>query len=322
MSAMQQELCYSNEESMKRMSEIVGIQQHISSDVTDTKTKMDSMTESIQQIQKTLNDIGPKQSDCQMIVPTNTPIIASNETGTIPAASVEITPAAPLKRISKPGRCLLSPYLPNDGSSPDSASKLSDDTIVFKEELAPCDDSDIFTFDDLFNKGYKPHNKNKFSDTDNVIDPPFQFGTIPVCMKIWWHALMDTYSSLSDTPKSTTDKEILQKLSIQIVKDIPQQENGHDCGVFVMQYLEYLLYNKLRSMPEPFNTKMDRHDLAVQLYKHGKDRRQCKHDKKKLEMSFNNHDISCKSFMFCDRSKAGRCMCGAKTLKPAKTSND
>ncbi|KAL2548074.1 uncharacterized protein Fot_09604 [Forsythia ovata] len=118
-----------------------------------------------------------------------------NETGTIPAASVEITPTAPLKRISKPGRCLLSPYLPNDGSSPDSASKLSDDTIAFKEELAPPDDSDIFTFDDLFNKGYKPHN----NDADNVIDPPFQFGTIPVCMKIWWHALMDTYSSLSDT---------------------------------------------------------------------------------------------------------------------------
>ncbi|KAL2546646.1 uncharacterized protein Fot_15879 [Forsythia ovata] len=77
MSAMQQELCRSNEESMKRMSEIVSIQQHISSDVTDTKTKMDSMTESIQQIQKTLNDIGLKQSDCQMVVPTNTDIIAS-----------------------------------------------------------------------------------------------------------------------------------------------------------------------------------------------------------------------------------------------------
>ncbi|KAL2559717.1 uncharacterized protein Fot_04456 [Forsythia ovata] len=220
MSAMQQELYRSNEESMKRMSEIVGIQQHISSDVTDTKTNMDSMTESIQQIQKTLNDIGPKQSDCQMVVPTNTDIIASKnsdghgnneqkatttvdiishvdkpnfgendfpsfdlgidvtpkfidvdvddknfsneevqrqleeafETGTIPTASVEITPAAPLKRISKPGRCLLSPYLPNDGSSPGSASKLSDDTIVFKEELAPPDDSDIFTFDDWFNK--------------------------------------------------------------------------------------------------------------------------------------------------------------------------
>ncbi|KAL2556360.1 uncharacterized protein Fot_01099 [Forsythia ovata] len=362
MSAKQQELCRSNEESMKRMSEIVAIQQHISSDVTDTKTKMDSMTESIQQIQKTLNDIGPKQSDCQMVVLTNTDIIASknsdvqgnneqkatttvdiishvdksnygekdfpsfdlgidvtpkfidvdvddeffsneevqrqleeafvtilestdpdecNEIGIIPTASVEITPAAPLKRISKPGRCLLSPYLPNDGSSPGSASKLSDDTILFKEELAPPDDIDISTFDDWFNKGYKPHNKKKYSDTDNVIDPPFQFGTIPVCMKIWWHALMDTNSSLSDTPKSATDKEILEKLSIQIVKDIPQQENGHDCGVFVIKYLEYLLYNKLRSMPEPFNTKMAHRDLAVQLYKHGKDRRQCKYDKKK-----------------------------------------
>ncbi|KAL2488861.1 Papain-like cysteine peptidase superfamily [Forsythia ovata] len=202
MSAMRQELCRSNEESMKWMSEIVGIQQNISSDVTDTKTKMDSMTESIQQIQKTLNDIGPKQYDCQM------------ETGTIPAASVEITSAAPLKRISKPGRCLLSHYLPNDGSSPGNASKLSDDIIVFKEELAPPDDSDIFTVDDWFNKGYKPH-------------------------------------------------------------------NNHDCGVFVIKYLEYLLYNKLRSMHEPFNTKMARRDLTVQLYKHGKDRRQCKHDKKK-----------------------------------------
>ncbi|KAL2482673.1 hypothetical protein Fot_44117 [Forsythia ovata] len=191
--------------------------------------KMDSMTESIQQIQKTLNENGSKQSDCQMVVPTNADVIAlkysdghgnneqkatttmdiishvdkpnfgendfpcfdlgidvtpkfidvdvddnffSNEevqrhlkeafvtilestdpdecngTGTIPAASVEITLAAPLKRISKLGRCLLSPYLPNDGSSPGSASKLSDDTIVFKEELAPPNDSAIFTFDD------------------------------------------------------------------------------------------------------------------------------------------------------------------------------
>ncbi|KAL2523517.1 Uncharacterized protein Adt_08571 [Abeliophyllum distichum] len=84
-----------------------------------------------------------------------------NRTGTIPVVSVEITPTAPLKRISKPGRCLLSSYLPNDGSSPSSASKLSDDIIVFKEKLALPDDSDIFTFDDWFNKGYKPHNKYK-----------------------------------------------------------------------------------------------------------------------------------------------------------------
>ncbi|KAL2501267.1 hypothetical protein Fot_35115 [Forsythia ovata] len=28
-------------------------------------------------------------------------------------------------------------------------------------------------------------------------------------------------------PKSIADKEILEKLSIQIVKDIPQRENGH-----------------------------------------------------------------------------------------------
>ncbi|KAL2465512.1 Uncharacterized protein Adt_41363 [Abeliophyllum distichum] len=82
-------------------------------------------------------------------------------------------------------------------------------------------------------------------------------------------------------PKSTTDKEILEKPSIQIVKDISQQENGRDCRVFVIKYLEYLLYNKLQSMHEPFNTKMAHYDLAVQLYKHGKDRRQCKHDKKK-----------------------------------------
>ncbi|KAL2501266.1 hypothetical protein Fot_35114 [Forsythia ovata] len=56
-----------------------------------------------------------------------------NRTVTIMATSVEITSVAPLKRISKPGRCFLSPYLPNDGSSPSSASILSNDTIVFKE---------------------------------------------------------------------------------------------------------------------------------------------------------------------------------------------
>ncbi|KAL2559413.1 hypothetical protein Fot_04152 [Forsythia ovata] len=148
MSSTQQELCRSNEESIKQMSKILSIQQHISSDVTDTMIKLDSMMDCIQEIQKSLKENGLKQRDCLMIVPTATNVNASKGTGTIPAASMKTTPAAPLKRISKPGRCLLSPYLPNNGSSLGSASKLSDDTIVFKEELASSDNSNIVTFDD------------------------------------------------------------------------------------------------------------------------------------------------------------------------------
>ncbi|KAL2553822.1 uncharacterized protein Fot_07441 [Forsythia ovata] len=189
MSAMQQELCRSNEESMKRMSEIVGIQQHISSDVIDTKTKMDSMTESIQQIQKTLNDIGPKQFDCQM----NPDGHGNNEQKA--TTTIDI-----ISHVDKPN------FGENDFPSFDLGIDVTpkfidvdvDDEFFSNEEVQRQLEEAFVTISESTDPD-ECNNQKKFSDTDNVIDPLFKFGTIPVCMKIWWHALMDTNSSLSDT---------------------------------------------------------------------------------------------------------------------------
>ncbi|KAL2501250.1 hypothetical protein Fot_35098 [Forsythia ovata] len=58
-------------------------------------------------------------------------------------------------------------------------------------------------------------------------------------------------------PKSIAHKEILEKLSIQIVKDIPQRENGHQ-----------ILNMKAKSQPQEMG-----HTINHQILKHNNRRR-------------------------------------------------
>ncbi|KAL2492191.1 Ulp1 protease family [Abeliophyllum distichum] len=56
-------------------------------------------------------------------------------------------------------------------------------------------------------------------------------------------------------------------LSYRLCKDIPQQTNGGDCGIFVLKYAEYLFQKMIDDMPNKFDTRMARYNVVVQLYK-------------------------------------------------------
>ncbi|CAA3029561.1 sentrin-specific protease 1-like [Olea europaea subsp. europaea] len=58
------------------------------------------------------------------------------------------------------------------------------------------------------------------------------------------------------------------ELKIVLDYDVPQQQNNHDCGIFVIKYAEYILHNGFESMPKEFDATRARLDIATQLYIH------------------------------------------------------
>ncbi|CAA2961943.1 Ulp1 protease family, C-terminal catalytic domain containing [Olea europaea subsp. europaea] len=78
--------------------------------------------------------------------------------------------------------------------------------------------------------------------------------------------LMRTIGLWTNDPNN--DEGDSMELRIVLGYDVPQQQNGHDCGIFVIKYAEYILYNDLESMPKEFDAARARLDIVAQLYKH------------------------------------------------------
>ncbi|KAL2468637.1 Ulp1 protease family [Forsythia ovata] len=57
-------------------------------------------------------------------------------------------------------------------------------------------------------------------------------------------------------------------LSSRLCKGTLQQTNGGDYGIFITKYAEYIHQKKISTMPNPLDTKLARHNMAVQLYKY------------------------------------------------------
>ncbi|KAL2541682.1 Ulp1 protease family [Abeliophyllum distichum] len=57
-------------------------------------------------------------------------------------------------------------------------------------------------------------------------------------------------------------------LSSRLCKGTPQQTNGGDCGIFIFKYAEYIHQKKISTMLNPLDTKLARHNMAIQLYKY------------------------------------------------------
>ncbi|CAA2955719.1 Ulp1 protease family, C-terminal catalytic domain containing [Olea europaea subsp. europaea] len=74
-----------------------------------------------------------------------------------------------------------------------------------------------------------------------------------------------------------------KELKIVLGYDVPQQQNGHDCGIFVIKYAEYLLYNDLESTLKEFDAVRARLDVATQLYKYRDIKKATKGGKKKVD---------------------------------------
>ncbi|CAA2967760.1 Ulp1 protease family, C-terminal catalytic domain containing [Olea europaea subsp. europaea] len=61
-----------------------------------------------------------------------------------------------------------------------------------------------------------------------------------------------------DSDPSTDDSK---ELKVVLNSSIPQQNNGHNSGIYVIKYVEYMLHDDLGSMPVKFDTAGARLDL-------------------------------------------------------------
>ncbi|CAA2993955.1 Ulp1 protease family, C-terminal catalytic domain containing [Olea europaea subsp. europaea] len=65
---------------------------------------------------------------------------------------------------------------------------------------------------------------------------------------------------------------IWKKDSIELNMDLdfslPQQKNGHDCGIYMVKYAEYMLYDNIGSMPMKFNAGRARLNVASLLFQY------------------------------------------------------
>ncbi|XP_022865102.1 uncharacterized protein LOC111384983 [Olea europaea var. sylvestris] len=116
----------------------------------------------------------------------------------------EDTPAPPsfglpVKRAQKPSKTLQSPFVKVEPRHAATGSKSNTVNVVFQNYSKGVDSTDLSSFKNWFDKGYKPKNKVKFNDADNVISPQFVCGTVTVHYKTWWHMLIDSNSSLKNT---------------------------------------------------------------------------------------------------------------------------
>ncbi|KAL2526526.1 sentrin-specific protease 6-like [Abeliophyllum distichum] len=66
--------------------------------------------------------------------------------------------------------------------------------------------------------------------------------------------------------------EQIDPLPINLVHNIPQQDNGTNCGVFVIKYAEHILNGNVQEMPNPLEATIERTHLAAMLFKYGMDK--------------------------------------------------
>ncbi|XP_022845353.1 zinc finger MYM-type protein 1-like [Olea europaea var. sylvestris] len=69
----------------------------------------------------------------------------------------------------------------------------------------------------------------------------------------------------AETSDSIGDKS--GELHVNIVRGLPQQQNGYDCGIFVIKYAQYLLHNDLGNMPMSFDAGNARLEIPALLFK-------------------------------------------------------
>ncbi|KAL2461479.1 Ulp1 protease family [Abeliophyllum distichum] len=60
----------------------------------------------------------------------------------------------------------------------------------------------------------------------------------------------------------------IEPLAVSIVHDIPQQSNGTDCGVYMINYAKYIINDNIQDMPNHFDATVEKTRLASLLYKH------------------------------------------------------
>lgn len=81
------------------------------------------------------------------------------------------------------------------------------------------------------------------------------------------------FNKRKDLLQSEAYKDVCptKPLKVELCENIPEQ-NGADCGVFALSYMEYIIEDK--EFPSEFNVQALRTRLAFSLYKHGMKKRE------------------------------------------------
>ncbi|CAA3010347.1 Ulp1 protease family, C-terminal catalytic domain containing [Olea europaea subsp. europaea] len=78
--------------------------------------------------------------------------------------------------------------------------------------------------------------------------------------------------------KDVSEEEGLNPLVVKMVSKLPQQNNGGDCGIYVIKYAQYFINGMLNEMSKSFNVPHLRRNLTAQLYVYGKKKQEEEYD--------------------------------------------
>ncbi|CAA3020721.1 sentrin-specific protease 1-like [Olea europaea subsp. europaea] len=171
-------------------------------------------------------------------------ITASQNVDEEGSPTTEPASALPVKRASRPARILRSPFVVREGK----VLRHDGNVIVFGNYKDHVDEADKSAF--LAGKTYRDWNVLE------GIEPYVK--VLPALMK----AL-----GISKKDPDYNESECKQ-MKVTIDSTLPQQTNGHDCGVFVILYALYILRDGRCAIPHKFDAAKCRIDIASLLYKH------------------------------------------------------
>ncbi|KAL2465813.1 Ubiquitin-like protease domain-containing protein [Abeliophyllum distichum] len=164
----------------------------------------------------------------------------------------------------------------------------------------------------------KKNKKKRFDDKNEILNLSFDFGVLEVANKKWFYDLRTPGECLGDTiirdfhvhqsvkpyaeiipyllvhsgfynvgassvvDRSSYDgKDPLVQLTVNILDNIPQQQQIGDCGIYVIKFAEYFVLQKIEEMTMTFKLDEARLSLVVQFYKYAK---------KKLDEGYDTDD--------------------------------
>ncbi|CAA2980506.1 Hypothetical predicted protein [Olea europaea subsp. europaea] len=128
-----------------------------------------------------ISDVLEETESAEQEIITNKNLIFLHDYRNKTATHIVHISGLPIKRASRPAKALQSPYVVVEGKQ----TKPSGDVVLLQNYTQHVDDADVADFQNWFQRGYKPHNKKKFSDKDDHACPQFVVGQFPVGCKSW-----------------------------------------------------------------------------------------------------------------------------------------
>ncbi|CAA2934566.1 sentrin-specific protease 1-like [Olea europaea subsp. europaea] len=151
----------------------------------------------------------------------------------------------PVKQVLRASRVLQSPFVA--GQERGKLFKHDDNIVIFEDYGDNVDEVDKSTF---MGKSYR-----RWKVLEGI-EPYMK--VLPV--------LMNTLGISKKDPDYHEPKA--KELKMIIDDTLPQQTNGHDCGIFVVLYALYLIRGGRCFIPQKFDVSKFRMDIVTLLYKH------------------------------------------------------